>query len=141
MVIVFIYKEVWDFVGVFFLGYMEFLVDCCVMFCLCMMLILLDVICLFVMLYIGIDKVVDWIKCLLVVRIIELINEMMCELFGCLLCIVVCGFNLYVGEYGLFGCGEEECEILLVIEDVKWIGIDVIGFLFVDMVFIFDMCC
>lgn len=59
-----------------------------------------------------------------------------CDFGLVVLCIVVLGLNFYVGENGVMGYEEIDWMVVLVVW--LWVeGFDLVGFLFVDMMFYF----
>lgn len=137
MIIVLVYKGVINEVGIFFFGYIEFFVDFIYIVQVVMMLVICGLCVVLVIIYLLLCEVVDVIsdECLFWVVCIFYVD--LCDKFGIVyLCILVCGFNLYVGEGGYLGW--EEIEVIeFCFECLCGEGFDLVGLLLVDILFIF----
>lgn len=142
IVMVLVQKSMINDVGVLFIGYIEYLVECSYMLCVVMMFVGLQLVydnvmlcVVLVMMYLLLCEVLDVIMFMVFDEMLDIVQ---CDLYMCfglvVLCIFVMGLNLYVGELGYFGC--EEIEVIeLVIVCVCVCEIDVYGLYFVDMLF------
>lgn len=128
-------KVVFYAVGYDFFGYIELLVYFIGVGEVLMMFMIDCLWVIYVTMYIGLFDAIEWIELGFVERMIFCGVQVLCCVGIVELRIVVCGINLYVGEGGLFGCGEEEIKLVFAIVVVCAVGIDAQGLLLVDMIF------
>lgn len=89
-----------------------------------------------VIIYLLLCEVVDVIIVFSLEYILCMVYVVLCCEFGLfVLCIVVFGLNLYVGEDGYLGCEELDLVILL-LQCLCVEGMDLVGLLLVDIVFL-----
>lgn len=96
-----------------------------------------DIVCVvLVIMYLFLCVVVDVIIVEGLMVILYIVYVVLCCEFGIvMLCIVVFGLNLYVGEDGYLGC--EELDLIILLLDWLWVqGMDLVGLLLVDIVFL-----
>jgi len=102
----------------------------------CMMLTSGELTCSFVTTHVGYRDVPSLLSVQRIVDVIELSHDAMRRVRGRAPKLLICGLNPHAGENGLFGGGEEEQFIIPAVEEAKRRGIDIVGPLPPDTVFL-----
>ncbi len=129
-------KEALKMAGVSYPGHTEIFVDRTHSERACMLQYSSEVRCVFVTTHVGYAEVPGLLTQERILDVIELANEAMERIRGNKPKLIVCGLNPHAGEHGLFGTGEEEHIIAPAIEAAHERGIDLIGPLPPDTVFL-----
>ena len=129
-------KEALKMASVSYPGHTEIFVDRTHSERACMLQYSSEVRCVFVTTHVGYAEVPGLLTQERILDVIELANEAMERIRGNKPKLIVCGLNPHAGEHGLFGTGEEEHIIAPAIEAARERGIDLIGPLPPDTVFL-----
>jgi len=102
----------------------------------CMMLTSGELTCSFVTTHVGYRDVPSLLSVERILDVIELSHDAMRRVRGREPELIICGLNPHAGENGLFGGGEEEQFIIPAVEEAKRRGINIVGPLPPDTVFL-----
>lgn len=135
LVIGLVYKGNINDVGIVFIGYIEFFEECVKVSKVVMMLVIEELWVVLVIIYLLLKVISEVIIFELLCEIIIIFDYDLCMKFGIVqLYVLVCGFNLYVGEGGYMGIEEIDI-IILVLEEMCVKGMNFSGLLLVDIFF------